>query len=829
MKRILLIFGLLFIPKIAFAQAPTISPLTPLATPGGSTVAFSCTANCGSGGTWSCGAGCTGSIVAGTGVYTPPATLAANQSLGGYQLLPNDHIFNIDISALPADTATHASVTIGLPGEPGLSRTGNVTTVVWSPSGIQPPANSTVTIAGADDSSFNGTVTVVSEGGCPGHPFSCLTYSNPGADTTSGNGTVSFTYIAGSGPGHINFLPSLPIDYANGSTPTDTMSFYYTPENNGTFQTPQWPDPSSGIQAGWFDAISGNPNVDHHMLVIDTTTGNLNERYQYFAVAAIPTCTVNGSNSATCTITPTKTSSGFARAAALGKTVSVGSFTGGDTYLNGIRTLTAATATSITFNITHATASTSTTGSVTTDVSGINCSLAGTCNSRAGIKYTYKDYVLPTTITADAAGLAVSPLVLRSQEVNYACANAGSIKHALRFTNENFYIKNTFVWPATKQASPSGIVPYGTRYRLKAAYDISGFSACAQIILTQLKHYGMFIADGGLNWQVTTDFDNMWPTGTAALKEITNANISIANWETVDESSLMEVSTSGAVNTGEYVCFASSTGTTCTNVAVQGTALNVDTNQYYITAGTPQQQLTFYSNGAFTCAMSPTVGSITSDCKYTPPASQASATKTTVTATSSVNAAVKAQMIVYVTPAIARFTQDTVDFTDSQGAVWYSGGAWGIGMANVPSWQGCCQRDNSITGTDYQLFYDRLYSSQTVGDYKFNLHVPAGTYRVTFNNGTSLPIGEDTRYFYAQGALIATVDSSASAGGQHKQWSLIQNVTVGSDNLLSFYNAGIGQQASQSGDISSISVQLVLVPGSSIPSGVTVTSGTSLK
>ena len=720
---------------------PFITPFDPVVAVSG-TSAFSCTTNCGSGGTWSCanasnGGTCLGSINSGSGVYTAPASLAANQSLGGYQLFPNDHIFNTNIASLPTRSD-------------------------------------------------------------------------------------SATLIAGAGTVPVNYLPSFGFNYTNGSTPTDNLNFYYTPANNAAFQSPPWPN---AIEGGWFDAITYDSNADHHFITADTTNGNLSERYQFYGQAAVTSCTINGSNSGTCTFTPTTTSAGFARASALGRPIQMGGWTAGDTYLNGSFTLTGATTTTFTINVTHGAASTSTSGQATLNTGNAACALAGTCNSQSGVQYTYKDYLLPPNASTDAAGMFLAPLTLHTQEVVNACANGTAIKHALRVTLQNGFLHPAFLWPATAFANAgAGANYYGERVRLKSAFDISGFSSCGQKLLTQMKNYGLIFADGGYGWQIQLDIDNTTPMAVTALKEINAANIATSNWEVVDESSLMEQPFSGAASNGEIVTFTSSTGTATSHVDLQGTALSTSTHQYYIMAGTPQQQLTFYSNGAFTCAMSPTVGSITSDCKYTAPASEASVTTTTVTATSSVNAAVKAQMIVYVTPATIRLIQATADYVDSHSNTWYSGGAYGIGMSNIPSWQGCCNADNegSFSGTDKQLFWNQLASAFTIGDFKMDFYVPAGTYKVTFNNGTLYAVGGDVRYFYAQGGLIGTVDSTASAGGQFKNWSLVANVTVNSNNKLSFYNAGIGAQTSNTGDVSSISIEQIAAAATAAPKSGTV-------
>jgi hypothetical protein len=658
-------------------------------------------------------------------LYTAPATIVAKQSVGGYQLLPNDHIFNTNISGLP---------------------------------------------------------------------------------TRADSGTL----ISGAGTLPVGYLPSFPLNYVNGSTPTDALSFFYTSPNNGTFQSPQWP--AINLESGWFDAISGNSNNDHHVITIDTTNGNLGERYQYYAQAAVTSCTVNGSNSATCTITPTNTSPGFARAAAVGANVQVGGFTGGDTYLNGSFVMTAAAATSITFNITHAAASSSTAGQATMNTQGGGCSTAGTCNSQSGIKYTYADYPLPANASTDAAGMMLEPLTLHTQELVNACLNGAAINHALRMTLQNGFLHNAFLWPATTSSSAgSGVNFYGERVRLKAAFAIGTFSACAQVLLTQMKNYGLIIADGGTGWQVQVEGGNIPSAEVAILQEINSANIATSNWEVVDESGLMETSSSGAANNGEVVTYTSSTGTVTTHVNLQGAAVNVNNSVYYIMAGTPGLQLATYSAaGGVTCSISPAVGSITSGCVYTAPASAASVTKTTVTVTSSVNTTVKTAVLVYVLPASARFIQDVADYTDSFGNVWYSGAGYGIGMTNVPAWSGCCQNDGSFASiTDKQLWWNRLFSSFTGGDYKIDLYAPAGPYQITFRNGTTLASGTDFRNFYSQGTLIATIDSTTAAGGLHLPFTQTANVSVGSDNKLSFYNVGIGRQTNNTGDISSISI----IPG----------------
>jgi hypothetical protein len=100
--------------------------------------------------------------------------------------------------------------------------------------------------------------------------------------------------------------------------------------------------------------------------------------------------------------------------------------------------------------------------------------------------------------SADAAGLAIAPGLLRYEEVR-----AGEVTHALRFTLD--CTTDKYVKPATHFAVPGGCnpddgPPMGTRVRLKADYDISAASASAQVVLEGMKKYGMILADNGSNF-----------------------------------------------------------------------------------------------------------------------------------------------------------------------------------------------------------------------------------------------------------------------------------------------------------------------------------------
>lgn len=99
--------------------------------------------------------------------------------------------------------------------------------------------------------------------------------------------------------------------------------------------------------------------------------------------------------------------------------------------------------------------------------------------------------------SADAAGLPIAALTPTADEVA-----SGEVHHALRFILPNPRMKaGVFVRPATHAGGPSSAnanaPPYGVRFRLKASFDETPFSAGARVILRALKKYGMILSDGG--------------------------------------------------------------------------------------------------------------------------------------------------------------------------------------------------------------------------------------------------------------------------------------------------------------------------------------------
>jgi hypothetical protein len=133
--------------------------------------------------------------------------------------------------------------------------------------------------------------------------------------------------------------------------------------------------------------------------------------------------------------------------------------------------------------------------------------------------------------SADAAGLPIFPGLVRWDEVQ-----AGSITHAIRFTAVQ--TDQSFLWPARHQAGAAAnpsLPPMGARFRLKAGYDITHFSAQAQVILRAMQHYGLILADNGSNWFFSGTEDAAWPD--SLLSEL--KTVPASEFDAVDESSLM--------------------------------------------------------------------------------------------------------------------------------------------------------------------------------------------------------------------------------------------------------------------------------------------------
>jgi hypothetical protein len=153
----------------------------------------------------------------------------------------------------------------------------------------------------------------------------------------------------------------------------------------------------------------------------------------------------------------------------------------------------------------------------------------------SGTKWDLKSNALrtPGWTSTDAAGFPIFPGLARWEEVA-----AGEIAHALRFTVPSTR-RGVYQWPATHWASNLADnvnnPMMGSRFRLKASFDISGYNPNTQVILRALKKYGMMVADNGSPWFISGTSNPNWPS--VVLSEI--KSIAGSNFEAVDVSSMI--------------------------------------------------------------------------------------------------------------------------------------------------------------------------------------------------------------------------------------------------------------------------------------------------
>src|SRR5882757_3962868 len=730
---------------------PIVTPALPVANQG-TTIQF--TAD--SAGTWTCAgtnssggaAACAGSINSSTGLYTAPASVTANNSYAGFQLLPNNHVYNSRVDSLTADTTHGSTFTINT-----AVRSGNVVTITIT--SATPPswfATESVVIAGVTDSSFNGTFPITTvPGGCSGL---CFTYAQAAGNASSGSGTVFISWIAGAGTTQLTYLPAFNFNFADGSTPTQSQTFLYTPENNGVFQFPTYP--TGKVESGWLQMLATPTIGDQHIDLVDIRNGIFTEFFD--------------------PMTPAQCNA----------------------YAGG----------------------------------------TPNCTALSGLTYPNSTYLLPADNATDAAGLYIMPLSLHLQELEQAVANSGSINHALRFTLNQGYCASSFVWPGTSYATDGGTVPFAVRARLKASFDISSFSPIAKILLTQLKNYGIILADGGTGWQITVDHTK-WPAAyVSAFNELSNGPLSPSNFEFVDESGLEISATSGlTTNNREKVTFTrtSDSVTTTVDVALIGVTVNMRDDQLYFMAGTPAQQIVAYVNGTsnpgLTWSMSPSVGVLGATGIYTPPGSVASPTVTTITATSQANGAIAATLTLTVLPSPIRvyscqtsggFLGSALcasNYTDTHGNTWFPFTGDDGGAPSGNSFGG------TPVGTDITL-YNLPFYHFFGGDARFDIYVPNGGYTVTGKflqqrvnaAGTVMSVE-------SQGIHTTNIDLWVSPGYQIPiDYVLPATVT---NNILSFV---VRHVAGSYTPISSFSITPGLPgTGTTITPGVTVSPGVQIQ
>ena len=456
-------------------------------------------------------------------------------------------------------------------------------------------------------------------------------------------------------PTRVGYYPGWGLNLADEATPKEQMHFFYTPQNDGTFEMVQWPNlkRESGV---FTDPHSG---LDRHEVAINPQTCDIFEIYSAYAKGQNKTCP--------------------------------------------------------------------------------------TCTAQSGLHYNAMSSDLPHG-SVDAAGLLLTPLTLGLEEMR-----RGEIDHALRVTLKNNLIAPRFVWPARANAGAWGKIPYGTRFRLKASYDISRFHPYTQILLKQLKEYGLIVADGGNNWNVSTYTDvTEDPQVENAFGEMYSRGPTSSDFEVVDERGLKADPGSGSVKQAEGIPVPAGSATviataqggdsTRMSVILEGVTVGVPNPSEWIQAGVTTR-MRGWVNGSpgkhLKWTMQPELGRLTSDGLFTAPDVD-HPTKTQFTAASESDPKSFARVEVTVMPkgairvdvgnatrAPGAPNHSAPDYgPDSEGHMWWRDQAgevsWGVG---VDDWGEPWPKTKDI-----QLYYSSRYA---LGDMVYSYTVPNGRYKIT--------------------------------------------------------------------------------------------------
>ena len=86
----------------------------------------------------------------------------------------------------------------------------------------------------------------------------------------------------------------------------------------------------------------------------------------------------------------------------------------------------------------------------------------------------------------------------------------------------------------------------GARFRLKAGFDTSHYSADAKVVIEAMKHYGLIVADNGSDWYFQGTVDPRWTNN--VLDQL--KRIPAKAFQAVDERECRVAPNSGAFATG---------------------------------------------------------------------------------------------------------------------------------------------------------------------------------------------------------------------------------------------------------------------------------------
>jgi hypothetical protein len=203
---------------------------------------------------------------------------------------------------------------------------------------------------------------------------------------------------------------------------------------------------------------------------------------------------------------------------------------------------------------------------------------SGAWSAKYAYAFNHSSYLLKPEgdHSISLSGMENLPGIIRYEELL-----SGSINHASILQVPK--VGQGHIWPARSDdgAPVANLPPAGQRMRLKASFDVSGFTPHVQTILNSWKKYGAFVMEntGDPNaWVFPCDNDPRWgnsPDGGYGEQGIYHQMIShvhVSDWEAINESSLMISSDSGKVRTSSIT-----TTTTTTTIRTTTTTTRITT------------------------------------------------------------------------------------------------------------------------------------------------------------------------------------------------------------------------------------------------------------
>lgn len=399
------------------------------------------------------------------------------------------------------------------------------------------------------------------------------------------------------------------------------------------------------------------------------------------------------------------------------------------------------------------------------------------CTSQSGVIYSNLTYTLAVNGGVDAASLYFYPLNLHYEDIQRALAAGRTIDHAYRITlSGNAFDPTGAVWPAMgSEPHNSKGMPYGSRIRLKNTFNGSQYkNPITQLLIKQLMQYGLFVADIGSQWTITSD-DRQPPTREMASAFNDISHIAMNEFEVVDESKLMISRGSGKTyEDAETVIATNRSGKNrLFSIILAGVSVGVHDSNMLFQAGGPPTQLHGWVHGStntgINWTMNPRVGTLTPSGVYTPPPTIPQPTTVTVTATASADPAEKAFLFLTVLPpgTIRIASGWSSNYTDSHGNIWWHG--LDPMLSNIGAGYPYYSYLNNGTWPklpDIRLAETPLYN---YGDLGYLMNLPNGNYKVSLRTlDVSCAPDSYIHDFEAQGQIVYhNLDMYAVAGCHH--------------------------------------------------------------